>query len=367
MTEFVFDPKKLKDGLTLVRIIKPEIGDFSFKFSDSALIISSTDKRRYIKVVIPAESSPPDFSSDEMHISMDRIALFDTELSSVSISVNDKSISIKMSNDDQVRRASITRRTVRVKMPEPSIGPQMVRSSINTKLFDHLLRCISCSALIKETKTEEEMRVNQVHFYPEKNCVVSNARYYGSMAFLEGMQLDFSIISSDIPIIRAFCAKCVDPSVDLLHDNQKLCIVDASHGTMLVLGRITTPKPTLSIFDQDKFNTVVSIDKEQFAKNLSWADLVIEGTQRLSMYGQNDQMVLRFGQDEISNFPVKFIKGTELRADFPINVLINIIGFIEKTAILKFNHDDAPTLLEVSQDGETDVRSMHYLQSMRMR
>ena len=74
-----------------------------------------------------------------------------------------------------------------------------------------------------------------------------------------------------------------------------------------------------------------------------------------------------FGQDEISNFPVKFIKGDEIKADFPVNILTNIISFIEKIAMFKFNHEKAPTLLEISQGTDTTIKSMHYLQSMRMR
>jgi len=367
MAEFIFDPKKLKDGLSLARIIKPEIGDFNIKFDNSSMVISSADKRKYIKVVIPAESSPADFELNETYVSLDRIALFDTELDSVSIGVNDKTLSVKMQGGDQIRRASIPKKIVRIKMPDPSVGlGDATKSSIDKNLFDNLLRQISCSALIKETKTEEDMRINQIHFYSDQNCAVSNARYYGSIAFLDGMQLDLSIISSDIPIIRAFCAKCLGSTIDLSCNEQKLCVADPETGSTLILGRITTPKPALTILDSADFQTEVFIDREQFAKNLSWASLVIEGTQRLGIHAQDGQMKLFFGQDEISNFPVKFVKGDEIKADFPINVLVNMIGFIEKIVVLRFHHQKTPTILEVSQGEGAAVKSLHYLQSMRV-
>jgi hypothetical protein len=373
MAEFIFDPKRLKDGLILARIVKPEIGDFSVKFENSTMIVSSADKRKHVKAVIPAESAPVDFELGEIFISFDKISLFDTELDSVSITINDKTISVKMHGGGQVRKASIPKKIVRVKTSDPSVGlDDVVKSSIDRNLFDNLLRQISCSALIKETKTEEDMRINQIHFYSDENCVVSNARYYGSIAFLDGMKLDLSIISSDIPIIRAFCAKCQGSTIDLLCNSSKLCVIDPETGSMLILGRITTSKPILTVLDSNDFQTEVLIDKDQLSKNLSWASLVVEGTQRLGVdahktSGQDGQIQLFFGQDEISSFPIKFVKGDEIKADFPINVLTNIVGFIEKTVTLRFHHNKTPTILEISQGEGSNIKALHYLQSMRTR
>lgn len=367
MSEFIFNSKKLKDGISLARTIKPDSGDFNVKFIDSSIVILSLDKRRCAKVVIQSDSSS-DFESSDMRISFDRISLLETELDSISISINEKSLSIKIIGDGQARRASIAKKISKTKVIDPSLGIDKSKfSMINSKKFDQLLRQVSCSALIKETKTEQDMRVNQVHFYPDKNCVTSNARYYGSVAFLDGMGLDLSIISSDIPFIRTFCSKC-DGDVGLMCDDNKLYISDDSSGSMMVFSRIVIPKPTLTLFDSSDFGTEVHIDRDQLLKSLVWASSAIEGTQRLGVHAtkSDDNMKLFFGQEEIANFPVSFISGNEIKSDFPLNVLMNVVNFIDKVVVFKFHHKDAQTMLEVSQK-DTDLRSMHYLQSMRTR
>jgi hypothetical protein len=364
MSEFIFDPKKLKDGITLAKTIKPE-SDFVIKFSNSSMIVSSMDKRRYIKVIIPSEVSS-EFESSDMCVGFDRMSLLETDLSTVSITVNEKTLSVKMVDGTQTRRASITRKVNKIKTVDPSSGVDLSNLSIvDSKKFDSLLRQVSCSALVKETKTEQDMRVNQIHFYPSENCVVSNARYYGSIAYLDDMGLDLSIVSSDIPFIRAFCAKC-DGGVGLFCDDNKLYVVDSISGSMIIFGKVSIPKPSLSILNSDDFSTEIHIDRDQLSKNLSWACSAIEGTQRLGVSAADNCMKLFFGQDEIASFPVEFVKGTELKSDFPLNVLMNIVSFIDKVVVFKFHHKDVNTILEVSQ-GSMDLRSFHYLQSMRMR
>jgi hypothetical protein len=379
MPKFTFDSAELKRGFAMAKIAKPETGDFCLQFLSASLVIFSSDKRRYTRVQIPVKSTDGvdiDFHSDEFFLLADKIALFDSNLESVAITVNDKSLSIVASGGGQSRQATLKKRSIssrRPKMPAAlSMAPTCV---LPTDEFGELLRQVSCSALIKETKSDEARRINQVHFYPDKNAAVSNARYYESVAFLPGMQADISLVSDDLPQTKSFCNLCSDKNIQLLQDNSRLYILEPSTGSFLALSKINTQKPPFSILDDAGFTACAEIDKAQLSDSLKWAVLAIEGTQRLSFRASrhnNDApdgtVELSSGAQELSHLPIKFIRGKELNADFPVRFFASIIGYLDEGEVcLKFGHPTLPTILQISQKVAGVVQSHHYLQSMKER
>ncbi len=313
--------------------------------------------------------------SSEYYVMTDRTALFDSDLETTAFSVNEKSLSVKASGGDQERKAILKKRSPRSRRPAvPGILNCPSLSTVDRSVFDQLLRQVSCSAQIKETKTEEDMRVNQVHFYPEQGCAMSSARYYGSVVYMDGMSLDLSIVSSDIPSIKAFCSKLTGESVDLAQDDRSLYVKDPSNGSFLALSKVSAKKPPLHLLDDDGFDTVVVVDQGQLSKSLGWAQLAIEGTQRMGLKavrgpsGSEGQMEFYNSDQELSQLPAHFLKGDRIQADFPVRFFFSISKFIEGEVSLQFGHADSPTVMGVSQrDPDGSVRSTHYLQSMRER
>lgn len=364
---FTFNSSELKRSFSMAKVIKPETGDFCLRFDESKLIIYSSDKRRYCKVYVsPREviDVPVGYKSDDFFLLADRIALFDSDLKSISITVNDKSLSITASSDDQSRKAVLKKRAVssrRPSVPSPIIGYTCRLDSSN---FIELLRQVSCSAQIKETKSDEARRVNQVHFYKDHECASSSARYYASVAFFPGMQLDISLVSDDLPYIKSFCSFCGD-EVDVGYDNSKIYAVDCSSGSILSLSRININKPVFSKLDSDKFQTVLKVNKTKLFECLKWSVLAIEGTQRLHMDVHDNIMNLSSGSQELSKLPIQMTLGSSFIADFPVKFLAGVIGYMDDgDLILSFNHQIHPTILEVRHSNNNAIVSYHYLQSM---
>lgn len=372
MPKFVFKPEELRLALSLARVVKPETKDLSFTFSPNSLTVFSYDKRRYscARITTDTGNANDDWISPEFHITLDRTALFESDLTSVSISVNDQSLTVSATDGDQIRKASLKRRSIKSRRPAVPRMPDIKFSEINASDLDLVLGQVACSAQIKETKTDEEMRVNQVHFYGEKNCACSSARYHGSIAYLDGLGLDLSIISSDIPIIRGFCTKISGDTVNIGQDRSRLYLMDPITKSFLAMSKMASTKPPFSTLDVSGFRTVLSADQGQLLKNLSWASLAIEGTQRIGFRalkadGQDSgDLELLHGSEEISRFPVKFLKGKELTADFPVRFLHSISKHVNGDVLFGFDHPDAPKILGVYGNDSGSVRATHYLMSM---
>ena len=170
MPRFHFKSDVLKMGLALARLVKPESGngikgDYCFKFLPNSLVIFSYDKRHFVRASIACEAEIDEqFESDEFYLLPDRTALFDVDLENITATLNAKSLSIKVHGDGKSRQANLKRRSTQSRRPSVPGFPDSEYISVNRKSLESALHQVSCSALVRETKTEEDMRINQVHF-----------------------------------------------------------------------------------------------------------------------------------------------------------------------------------------------------------
>lgn len=368
MAKFSFAPDQLKRAFALARLVKPASGDYIIKMMSGTLVIHSADRRRFCRAEVSPTQAPSDesdFTSEDYYLPADRQSLFESDLDSISLSFTDKGLQIRAEGNGQSRQATLKKRADNSRRATAPKRPIVSGASVKASVFQDLLHHVSCSALIRETKSEEDMKVNQVHFYPEKNCAVSNARFYASMASLEGLELDLSVVSSDLPLIKNFCAKFAGDIV-IGQDKSHLAVADPVSGTCMFFSRVSSNKPPLALLDHVGYKTEITVDKTQMAKALQWASMAVDGTSRLSLEYSEGEMTLSSKGNEIARIPASMEAGKAFRSDFPVKILNNIFAFItSEKARLKFAHSAAPTILMVTEESpEGLARGYHYVQSM---
>lgn len=375
MPKFSFSPESVKRGFALAKLIRPMMGDYVLHFSGKTLSIISYDRRRFCRAEITALSGDvsDDYISDDYFLSTDRHALLDSDLSSMSINITDKGLNVKYEDSGRTKTALIRKR------PDNSKRPKVMTrdcppggTTVNASDFEDLMRQVSCSALVKETKTDDDMRINQVHFFPSESCAFSSARTYATIAFMKDLDLDLSIISADIPTIRAFCAKAKTDNIIVGSDMKYLFLKDTSTNSYMTFSRITAVKPTFIIFTPDDYAVEMEISKDVLISSFSWAKTAIEGTSRLSLVAtrssdsESGTMEMLANGQSITSFPVSFRKGKELRSDFKIDMIANLASYVDDDiAVLKYSHAKMNTLLELTSATPKSVYSRHFIQSMK--
>lgn len=379
MPKFKFQPAGLKRCFAQVKVVKSQTNDVCLRFIGDRLVLFSSDKRRFVRAEMVSEpigALPSGYVSDDFYITLDRTALFDSNLDDVTITVNEKSLTVQASNAEETRSATLKKRSITSRRPPIPAKPQSSdKYSFNISYFDSLLRQVSCSAQVKETKTEEDMRINQVHFYPDSKCAVSNARYYGSVAFLNDINIDLSLISNDIPIIKSFCSKLSGTDFLIFQDSTRLYVEDPVTESVLVLSKVSCKKPPLTLLDREVFSTAILADQNKLSQCLEWVVMALEGTQRISLKAEKlpdteKEGFLEFhsGIQELSKIPISFRHGNSFRADFPAKFLSSIVKYVGGDKVtIRFGHSSMPTIMELSSHMEEDapVKSFHYLHSMK--
>lgn len=382
MPKFQFQSAQLKDAFTLARTVKPETGDYCLKFGSNELIIFAYDKRRYIRVNIP--HSNVNSESDEFYLSTDKLSLFDSDLSNVTLTTNEKSLSVTIHDESQSRNANLKRKSIKSnRLPIPSLPDLGSAISVNANNLQDLLYQVSCSALVKNTKTEEEMKINQVHFYSLNHCAVSNARYHASVVYSDGLDLDCSIISSDIPQIRNFISRLIIndnalrstrsagliPSQHLLvlDTNKRLYFIDPGTKSFLSVSKTESKKPSFSVLDTTLFKTTLLIESESLLKTLDWANVAIEGTQRMGFNVQQDKIELYNEKELLATIPSQLQSGSPFLIDLPVRYLHSIIKYIDGPILMLFNHEKAPWMSAFTSANSNNIKFVHYLASMRSR
>lgn len=372
MSDFHFAKDVLKRSLNLVRTVKPSVGDVSFRFTNDGLTLFSFDNRRYVRVEVkPAETEnvPEDFQSDEFYIFLEKVGIFETELDSIKISVKDESLDIKTSGNGQSRKSSLKKRSVKSKRPDVPEFPNVDLQEFSKSSFDELLRCISCSASIKDGKTEDDMRIMQVHFY-DNGYVVSSTRYHASVASVIGINLNTSIISADIPAIRSFLSKMDNDKISFGQDSNKIYFVDSNSRSFLALSKVAGEKPEFQPM-VDGFEDQIVIDRELLLRNLNWATLAIERTQRITIEANKSgddsgNLVISFQKQEADGIPISVVKGNGFKIDVPLDKISHIINFIDNNVSIKYGNPKSSTMLEISSgDNSGDVKCIHFITTMK--
>lgn len=381
MPKFKFAAGTLHKAFAIAKLVKPQTKDFVLKFHGGTLSIISYDSRKYARAEVKATESDvkPDYVSDEYFLSEDRKGLLDTDLDEVSISITDKGMNVKAFAQEKERKALIRKR------PENSRRPFVPRRlevseglNLKASVLEDLLRHLSCSALVKETKTEDDMRVNQVHFYKDHECAVSNARSHATVVKYSGLNLDSSVVSSDIPLIKGFCAKMGDEGeVWFGQDKTHVYVQDPKTGSCVFCARVNGKRPEFSFTDLDDvdFNTEVEVDGEELNTAVAWAVTAVEGTSRITFAtGPIDEEKKRMGitlsadGDGVCKFPASLKRGV-LAADFHIGCMSEISPYLTYgDAKLRYGHKNNATLLDISMTSKvTKVGVRHFVRSMKER
>jgi|HubBroStandDraft_6_1064221.scaffolds.fasta_scaffold331280_1 hypothetical protein len=369
-----FNPNDLKRGLAMAKLVKPmpTSNYFILKVMGGNLVIYSFDKRRSVRAeVIPSKPIDQTYESDEYFLPVDKQSFLDSELTAVSLTISDKNISIKTESENQSRQATIKKKSELSRTPPIPIRPNFVAAAtLQAHDFEELLRQVSCSAMIRETKTEEDMRINQVHFYSEHECAVANARFYATEASLPGLNIDLSLVSADLPLMKSFCSKLHDQPIKIGQTDKHLFLIDPNN-SYIMFSRVVSTKPAYKNIPVDGHEIVLSIDRNQFIKCLTWASMAIDGTQRLTLSANNSDNIIEFhnGKQELGKMPVQFIIGNRFSADFPVKYLAGIVKYLgDGNAYLKYAHPELSTILEITeqiQDGTSKAR--HFIQAMNER
>lgn len=361
------DPSLVKLAISIARTIKPTSGDLALSFSNGRMRVWSYDNKfghfrsavgsvRFLDGNIESE--------DEFYIPLDRVGLFETDLSSMSMSLTDKGLSVKFEGTNRSRSAVLKRRSGNSKRPR---FPNDIDTSgffeIRVDLFDDFLRQISCSALVRETKTEEDMGVNQVHFY-EGGWASSNARFYATLAQMNGFDADLSIVSSDIPAIRSFCSKSGE-SVLFGFDSKCFKIFDPKSKSWITFSRRNSKKPSLSLPDSSH-NVSIEVSKDDIQKSVKWCVMALDGTQRVTLSVGEDSIRMLSGTSELSKVPAK-IDGSPFTTDLPVKVLSTICDHLSDGPVsILFGNKSMPEVVEFTQPG-SPVLSRHFVKGMRTR
>lgn len=382
MPKFRFGSGDLRRGFAIAKLVKPQTKDFVLKFHGGTLSIISYDARKYARAEVKALESDvkPDYVSDEYFLSDDRKGLLDSDLEYVSVSITDKGMNVKAFAQEKERKALIRKRPDNSRRPfvprrlEVSGEPLLLKGAV----LEDLLRHLSCSALVKETKTEDDMRVNQVHFYKDHECAVSNARSHATVVKYPGLNLDSSVVSSDIPLIKGFCAKMGDEGEVLFgQDKTHVYVQDPNTGSCIFCARVNGKRPEFSFtdLDEDDFKTEVEVDGEELNTAVAWAVTAVEGTSRITFAtGHIDSEKERLGiilsadGEGVCKFPAVLKKGT-LAADFHIGCMSEISPYLTYgEAKLRYGHKENATLLDISMVSKvTKVGVRHFVRSMKER
>jgi hypothetical protein len=366
MTSFSVSSSDVARCSNSISIVRPASNFIVINIKPECVMLHSSDRRRtsYSRIFIPTNIE----SESEFILPYERRGILDSKLSKSVFSISPSHMIIKSSGDDQnkkvqIKKRSLSSKNILAKFPEFDID-----FSISKKTLDECLRQASCSALIKETKSEDDMRLNQIRMISSGNIFYSFARFYASVVHSDSPISDGSIISSDIPIVRSFLSKIDSDNVHVGQDPSNVYFASSDLNFALSLSKSPFRPHPFDPVDNSLFSSNVKVSTDLLLSSLDWSLKAAESGQRITLDSHDSSLKFIQSRDELSSIPIISSYGNPISMDFPSSVLKSIVGFVgSKSTDLFFDHSQSKTILCIPGISTANVKSFHYLQSMKPR
>ncbi len=213
---------------------------------------------------------------------------------------------------------------------------------------------------MKGTKTEDDMKINQIHFYGSDKCAQSSSRFHSTQVFSDHICFDLSVISSDIPIIRSFSQR-VSGDVKIFCDQSYYYFSDSL--SFFRFSRIVGNKPSFSVIDSSDFSDKIFLEKEKFIENLHWANSTLEGGRKI-VFNISDNVVSFSHKYKTSEYEIN-PTGKSLILNLPSEIFYDVVSCVNSDTIdLSFGNSKIDGLMMISES-YTDFSVKHFLRSVK--
>jgi hypothetical protein len=357
------DPSSLRSRFGVVKLVKPVMQEYAVRFLDGRIMISSSDRR---KVVVSYVEAPGlEAVEGEFFLPMDRSSLFETNLDKCEFQITDKAAKIMFHSESTVKNASLKKRAVDPKKAKSSVPVLPSPWKIDSNSLNIILDSIACSAQVKETKSDEDMRINQVHFFGSKGLGFSNARFFATVVASNLITNDLSVVSSDIPVIQGFCQK----NRGILHfgeDNSKYSLFCPENDSYISFNKMNGVRPSADIPSTFAGSGSLNIKTETLKDLIRWSHLSIEGSQRITVVVSDNKLVVKSGQNDLGSVICE-VTGEEYKADFPLTVFGSVVENLPEGDITVQWGDPAMSGVLCISQTFPNVVSNHFIKSMKGR
>lgn len=360
MSAYDVDPKRLRKCFSIAKLVKPVANDYSVEFNCGFLQFSSVGKRHVVASRVFVSS---DIENSEFLLPVDRSGVVDISTVGCKLSVLPKGLNLKYVTEGNTRNANIKRRAESSRKTRTPALPEFNGAiTIRKDDLDFILRHLSASAQIKNTKTEEDMRINQVFFNASKNEAVANARYYATSVKSTLIDFDLSVVSSDIPIIRSFIDNF--DVIDIVRAHDSIYLMDKPRESWLRINNHRSDAKYGALPTVDIPSHSFHVQKESLKDMVKWSTLTVDGSQRVSINLVGDLLRILSNSNELAATKVHDSMGG-FTADFPLSVLATVVDYLDDGNILiGYSFDGAPDIITLTQ-ANTNSTAVHYIRSMK--
>jgi len=364
MSTMSFNDQAVKKLLN-AKLVKPSSAFYNIQPYDGGMSISSIDTRRMIKLSVLCDSVDGVVDNkSEYFIPIKKLNLFSYP-GSYRLKFNEDHILVNIKSDVGKKSAKIRRKNMRQYMFDNfKIFDEVEPVSIDSDVLRTILKNLSASAQIKETKTDADMKKNKIQFYGQASVAISDATYYGTFCYHDDIKFDISISSADVPIVMGFCDISEGP-IEMYDAKTHFMCKNSNEDTLLITKVVTERSELFEI--EDEYEHVIEIDLAMLKDAVKWAIESIDGTQRVKFKFDGNVIEMLSSGSMISSL-YTMTDSKPFDVDLPIQIVSNIIHNIKgKTIKFKYKNKSTPTIVEINGDKDDEVQTRYFISAMLQR
>lgn len=353
------DWRLFKKYLNIPKLLKSGIPEVLVQKMDSGISISSCERRRMVKIEIPASDLViPD--GVQYSIAFDNPLLSENDVNSWNLVAKKDTIKFEFFSDSGKKVTEIRKKSKPVNFKVPLVWEllQEFNKLDITRIMDHL----EASANVKDTKTEEDARINAIFFREDGSFSIN--RHTASVAKGEG-EKQWSLPSLDFSSVRAFIDRCDSDRTIRFEDGNEYIRVGYEN-FWLYLTKVISRKPNFS-FLEDKYLFEFETTVDALKSIVKWSEYNADASSYLT---------LAFSQEECE-FKTKYKTlgtinginpGSSFEVSLPSKNFVNLVEYLSGSKVfLRYSHAKLDTIFNLhSLNAETGRAFDHYIQSVKM-
>lgn len=352
------DWKHFKRGLQIPKLLKSGIPEVLIQENERGLKISSYEKRRMVEVVIPSTSVNLPHGV-QYSISFDHPLFNESDVESWSIEPKKDILKFIFKNNGSTKVTDIRKKAkpVDVTIPTDWVEVASVNKACLLRSMDHL----EASANVKDTKSEEDARINAVFF--RKDLSFSINRHTASVT--DGLaSVDFSIPSLDFAVIRGFVER-LDHNGDVSISKSKNYMRVGQGDIFLYTTLINSREPNFSRLN-DKYLFNFETKTSDLKALVKWSEYNAEASSYLTLEfkGASCEFKTKFKSlGEISGIN----KSSPFTVNLPSKGFVGLMDYLEGDIVnLRYSHEAMSTIFNLNVSDSSGVSSYdHFIQTVK--
>lgn len=350
---------RFKKCLGMPKLLKTSASEVILERGLDGIRALSTDKRRVITSTLDGSSYGID-AGIQYSIPYDHPMFNESEVNTWSLSPKKESLRLDLKLVGGHKNSDFRKKAIPFRFEDKL--DYVLLSSVSKSDFLYVLDSLEVSANVKDTKTEDEARINAL-FFRQGDAFTINRHMASVVDFKSTM--NWSIPSLDFAVVRGFVDRLSSESIVYIYKSEEYLKIQQDN-TTLYLQRLLSKEPGFTSPD-GVYDYEFQVNSSVLKSYVKWSDYNADASSYFIFEFEGNKCSIKTKYKDLGEFE-GIVGNGKFSANLPNKLLVNTIEYLHAGVVrMRFGHSKHPTIFNMSQvNPDNSLERNIYLQTVKL-